>query len=182
MSTTDSLRGSLVVLERAERGDWDTIHEHFQDPALYEETGLQRAPEKAALFEDLDEEDLVVFHMRDQEDSKLLAYAMFVLYDGAPYFVIHHFEPNYELDLARDAITQLIYAFFRNSDEPRLYFFTPRPVSDDIHDTLLEGGFDPIDDYPVIDNTKEACYCLERFTYEAYYEDDEDDAEQELEF
>ena len=60
--------------------------------------------------------------------------------------------------------------------------FVPQPVPDDVNDKLLESGFDFIEDYPVINNDEEACYCLERYTYEAYYQDEEDDEVSEHEF
>ncbi|MEL6547229.1 MAG: hypothetical protein AAFQ82_21575 [Myxococcota bacterium] len=178
----DKLEGELVRLERLKRARWEEVHAHFQTEELYDSAGLKKPPEKNLLFEDLDEEELIVFDVIPHDDSKAVGYGVFVNYDGPPYIFVYFFNGTLDVDFAGDAMLQMVLAFFQNSDEPRLYTFVPQPVPEDIHDRLLEAGFDFIDDYPSINTEEEACYRLERFTYEAYYQDEEDDEVSELEF
>lgn len=182
MGVPDKVEGELVALQRVKRKEWDEVHEHFQDPDLHLAAGLKGPPEKPPLFEDLDEDELFVYHVTTHDEGERVAYAILVHYDGPPYILVHFFSKQVDVDIAGDAMLLMVMGFFQNTEEPQLYTFVPRPVPEAIHDKLLEGGFDPIDDYPVIDNTEEACYCLERFTYEAYYQDEEDDEVEELEF
>lgn len=178
----NKLEGELVTLKRIQRAGWPAILERFQTPELYDMAGLKKAPEQAALFEDLDEDELLVFDIVPHEGGISVGYAVFVHYDGPPYVFTYFFSGELDIDFASDAILQMVLAFFQYTEEPRLYTFLPKPVPDDIHDRLLEGGFDHVEDYPVIDNDEETCYCLERFTYEAYYQDEADDEVEELEF
>lgn len=178
----DRLKGELVRLERLKRKRWPEILERFQAPELYDSAGLKKPPEQQPLYEDLDEDELIVFDVTPHDEGEAVAYAVFVNYDGPPYIFVYFFNGQLDVDFAGDAMLQMVLAFFQNTEESRLYTFLPRPVSEDVHDKLLESGFDYIEDYPAIDNDEEACYCLERFTYEAYYQDEEEDEVAELDF
>lgn len=182
MSGFSKLSGDLASLKRVSRTDWDEVHQKFQEESLYDSAGLRSPPKKEPLFEDLDEDELIVFKLTSESTTGLRGYGVFVNYDGPPYIFVHFFDGEVDVELAADAMLLMVHAFFKHSEEPRLYTFLPKPVNDDIHDRLLEGGFDFIEDYPVIDNDVEAAYCIERFTYEAYYEDEEDDEVEELDF
>ncbi|MEM6733447.1 MAG: hypothetical protein AAF658_17950 [Myxococcota bacterium] len=182
MAAYNKLEGELVRLDRVKRNEWAEVLERFQTEALYDSAGLKKPPEQAPFFEDLDEDELIVFHITPHEGSEPVAYGVFVNYDGPPYIFVYFFNAQPDVEFAGDAMLQMVLAFFQNTEEPRLYTFLPRPVDEDIHDKLLESGFDHIEDYPVINNDEEACYCLERFTYEAYYQDEEEDDVAELDF
>lgn len=172
MANDHKLSGELLSLVPPARTRWSDLYQRFQDRELYNLIGLKRAPEQQWFFNRLEQEKLVIFDMIPHEGRKSLGYAFVVYFDGSPYTALcffNDFDNLRDLDLAADAVLQILIDFFRRSDEPRLYFFLDRPVPVDIHDRLLEGGFDFHDDYPAIDNDVEACYGIERFTYEAYY-------------
>lgn len=181
VSDFDTLEGDLVTLERVD--DFEELFKAFQKPELYEMTGLKRPPSRKDFKEDVvDDETLVVWNMIPDGEQKSIGYAMFVSYDGPPYFQIAQFDGNLDLDIAADTSLLMVHAFFKNTKQPRLFTFVPQPVDEDAHARLIEGGFDLIEEHPTVDVTKEGIYCIERHTYEAYYGDEDDESEQELDF
>jgi len=114
--------------------------------------------------------------------GKADGYAFFVNYDGPPYIALWADHPV-ETHVAKDCFELLLPIFFRNTEEHYLLCFLPKPVHEEIHSVLIDGGFDEWDDNPTIDNDKVACYMLERHTFEAYYGDGgEEGGEQDGEF
>ena len=181
VSDFDRLEGDLVSLERVD--DFEELFKRFQEPVLYEMTGLKRPPKRKDFEEDVvEDETLVVWNIIPDGENKSIGYAMYVAYDGPPYFQFHIFNGPLDIDIAADATVLIVHAFFKTTRQPRLHTFVPQPVDEEVHARLIEGGFDLIDEHPTVDVTKEGIYVMERHTYEAYYGDEDDESEQELDF
>lgn len=116
---------------------------------------------------------LEVWEIYPQGSPDVVGYGVFVGYDGPPYMNIFFFcevvgeVPDKALCL--DCFMQLMHVFFRSTEESALFLYDEKPVDEDYHNFFLESGFDIFDDNPTIDNDLEACYVLERYTYDAYY-------------
>jgi len=173
------LQGDLVALRYASP-DAEMV-EMFRRPRLLAMTGLQKAPNLKKLTDLIEEDDeLVVWTVVPEGQNQAIGYACYVAFDGPPYVAVYTFSEEEEVEIAHDCIVQLAHLFFGSTKEEGLHFFRDRPVPEEIHDRLIEGGFDFVEDCPTIDNDVESCYVLERHTYEAYY--GEQDEEDELPF
>lgn len=181
MSDFDRLEGDLVTLERAD--DFELLFKRFQDPAIYKLTGIKKPPTRVDFEEDVvTDQTLIVWDIIPEGESESIGYAIYVAYDGPPYFAFHMFHGKIDLDIAQDASLLMVHAFFKFTEEARLHTFVPQPVDDEIDARLIEAGFDRIEEHPTVDLTKEGAYVMERYTYEAYYDDEEEDEGHELDF
>ncbi len=97
-----------------------------------------------------------------------VGYALYVAFNGPPFVNVYRFDEKIDIELSRDCVLQMVHYFFRKTQEEGLYFYQPKPVNEEIHELLVEGGFDPFEDNPTLD-PDETCYVLWRHTYVAYY-------------
>jgi hypothetical protein len=179
--TIDRLEGDLVTLVRVQ--DFELLFERFQNPKLYRLTGIKKAPTRKDFEDDvLNDQTLIVWDVVPEGESESIGYAFYVAYDGPPYFQYFPFSGVIDLDIGQDAALLMVHAFFKFTKHPRLHTFIPQPVSDEIDARLIEAGFDRIDEHPTVNLSKEGAYVMERFTYEAYYADEEEEEEKELDF
>ena len=188
------VEGALATLKRLDEKRIAEIHKRFQEPRMYYTAGLRKPPQLKSLREDLIDEMLWVWEIFPEGKDKATGYAGIVTYSGPPFVFVYFFDGKDDLEMARDVLVQLAQGFFKESDEEQLWFYLMRPIKPEIHDMLVEGGFDPYEDdvLPGIDLKKEAAYRMERHTWAAYYgaesgetyeagEEDDDDPH-ELEF
>lgn len=181
MSDYNRLEGDLVTLERVD--DFELLFKRFQDPNLYRITGIKKPPTRVDFEEDvLTDQSLIVWDIIPEGENASIGYALYVAYDGPPYFQIFPFNGILDLDIAQDAALLMVHAFFKYTKLKALHTFLPQPVSDDIDARLVEAGFDRIEEHPTVDLTQEGAYVMERHTYDAYYGDEEGDKEAELDF
>ncbi|MEZ4270289.1 MAG: hypothetical protein R3C68_02265 [Myxococcota bacterium] len=174
----DVIEGSLASLRRVDVSS--ELVRRFADPELQSVCGIYQVPGLAALQELMDEdESLWIWEIFPEGHPTPVGYALYVTYDGPPYVAIYFFPkpPNFDpsFDLASDCVLHLCHAFFAHTEEDALFFYVDKPVDDTVHDALTEGGFDLFEQCPTIDADVESCYVLERYTYEAYYKDEDED-------
>ncbi|MBC7793072.1 MAG: hypothetical protein H7Z43_05150 [Clostridia bacterium] len=181
VSDFDRMEGDLVSLERHD--EFEELFAAFQKPELYRMTGIKKPPTRREFKEDVvDDETLVVWNIIPDGETKPIGYALFVSYDGPPYFQFYWFNGKMDLDIAADATLLMVHAFFKQTKHKRLHTFVPQPVDEEVHARLIEGGFDYVDEHPTVDVTQEGIYVMERYTYEAYHGGEEDEEERELDF
>ncbi len=167
----DEIEGGQATLTRV-RASPKLVEEFKKRPNLRKVCGIQK-DQDLAFFKYLMADDellLLIWDITPSSVGKSIGYACFVGYDGPPFITFYYFDEEPHLDVSRELLEAMIQVFFNEApDEPSLYFYLPRPVDDDIHAHLIEGGFDVFDDNPTLDNDEVACYVLERYTYDAYY-------------
>ncbi len=174
----ETLEGESVVLERVSPDDVDELLGHLQDRRFYLEAGLHRPPKREVLLDDLTEGELGVWRLIPSGEDKAIGYAGIIGYSGPPYAFVYYFDANMrDLDLAQEAMALVVKAFFEHiSDQDQLWAYQDKPVDDEVHSRLVEGGFDLVEDeVPGIDGRQVACYLMERHTYAAYYGDGDDE-------
>jgi hypothetical protein len=185
------VQGALATLKRLDEKRINEIHKRLQEPRLYYMAGLRKPPQLKDVRSDLIDETLWLWEIFPEGAEKAIGYTGIVGYSGPPFVFVYFFEDKIDLELSRDIIVQLVQGFFRETEEEQLWFYQYRPVRPEIHDMLVEGGFDPYEDeiLPGIDLKKEAAYRIERHTYTAYYGEEsgetyetDDDDPRELEF
>lgn len=155
----------LRLVEPSER-----LVQQFRDSRdLVAMAGMLTPPDLKKLRTLMDDRALVIWDILRQGDTRPLGYMLFVSYDGPPYPALHFFSGQLDLDIAKDCFEAMLPTFFHNTREDALFFYLARPVNPAIHELLVDHGFDMFDDNPTIDSDQEACYVLERYTYEAYY-------------
>ncbi len=177
------IEGELVTLKRVDESTTPLLHEHLQVRKFYREIGRRHIPTVKELNDDLfDDQMLFVWQVYLGEEERHVGYAGFVAYSGPPYIFYFSLELPVEYEIAQDCFQELVPLFFRDSEEPLLYTYVEKPVSEQLDELLVEGGFDALESVPAIDNNAIAVYAMERHTYEAYYGDEDDDETEELEF
>lgn len=175
----ERLEGAYATLKRLNLNDLKEIHGRFQLESMWRTAGLRKPPDEDMIREDLVDEELFLWgiHPDDADDS--VGYAGIVCYSGPPYVFVQYFEGRPDVDAAADLVMQLTHAYFQNSEEEELWIYVPKPVDDEIHERLIEGGFDPYldDELPGIDLDKDAPYSMQRHTYQAYWGEGSEDPE-----
>ena len=171
------LEGALATLHFVPASD--KMLGYFERPTLRSMTGQVEKPDLAKLVDLIDSEELAVWEIVPEGATEATGYALYVNYDGPPYFVIYNFDEEMQMEIARECMLQLIPLFFNTTEEEVLYFYADKNVAEELHDELLEAGFDPFEDNPIMDKG-EMCYILERHTYDAYY--GEEASEDDLKF
>jgi len=173
----EELEGAYVTLKLV--GYSDQMGENFKK---YEEMRVsvgatEQVPDEKWLVDSIEDEDFKAWEIL--QDTTQIGYAFLVLYDGPPFITFYYFEePPNLLDIGKDCLEQMIPVFFKDLDEPALFYYLPKPVDEELHAELIEGGFDAWEENPTIDNDALACYVLERYTYDAYYGDGEEEFEE----
>ena len=169
----EELEGAFVTLKRA--GPTQKLADHFaKNGDMRDIIGhVESVPDLERLAM-LMEDDESLWAWEIERNGRQLGYCFFVTYDGPPFVAIYTFQPV-DVEIGKDCLEQLVPIFFANTDEEALYYYLPRPVDDGVHEALIDGGFDPWDDNPTIDNDAVACYMLERHTFDAYYGDGTDE-------
>jgi hypothetical protein len=160
------LEGALATMKRLPLSK--ALVESFQKPELFKVCGLRKPPDQEYLKQLIDDKELVVWDIVPDGKTKGAGHALFVRFNGPPFIAIYTHDQKPDLELSRDCVLQLIHYFFQKTPEEGLYFYQQKPVPSEIHDLLVEGGFDPFEDNPTLD-ADEACYVLWRHTYVAYY-------------
>ena len=179
-----TLEGESILLERVGPDEIDELYEHFQNPRLYLEAGLHKAPKKSVMLDDLEERELGIWRIRPEGEEESPGYVGIIGYSGPPFVFVYFFDPsNKDLDLAQEAMALVVRAFFENiKEQDQLWAYQEKPVDEEVHSRMIEGGFDHVeDDVPGIDGSKIACYVMERHTYQAYYGDGDDEEGEVLE-
>src|SRR5688572_14201526 len=129
---------------------------------------MRKPPEYEQFEKYMRQQELIVWNIHTTGKTAAVGLAMFVTFNGPPFVCLHLDSGKPELELAQDVVLQLLHYYFKNTQEEALFFYHGKPVPQDVHDLLVEGGFDVFDDNPTLD-PDEACYVLERYTYVAYY-------------
>lgn len=184
MAVYDKLEGELVTLSRVREGGFDALFERMQEPRYHHLAGLEHPPTRDDLYGDLfdDDEAFLVWEMVPEGADEAAGYAFVAAFDGTPRVQVIFFSGKMDLNVGADAMLTLIHAVFEHTEEPRVFAYVPQPVDEDTHERLVEGGFDQLDEHPVANLRETAVYVLERYTYEAYYGDEEDEEAEELDF
>ncbi|MFC1611452.1 hypothetical protein ACFL6C_10865 [Myxococcota bacterium] len=173
----ETLEGALVTLKPVGISGLGRLCKDFQNEDLHTDAGLYNPPTEQSLREDLVDEELFICDMIPEESDKSVGYAAVIAYSGPPFVLVYFFaKDRMDLDLAQEAVLLLTHAFFQNTSEEQLWTYQVKPIDDEIHDRLIEGGFDFWDqDVPGIEHDKVACYLMERHTYDAYYGDESEE-------
>ena len=81
------------------------------------------------------------------------------------------------LPILQNGFELIIKAYFELTPGDVLCFYTEVPVPEEVHQILVEGGFDLWQEVSGVDPERESTYIIERDTYAIYYGDDpeEDD-------
>jgi hypothetical protein len=173
------IEGALATLKRVELSEIDTLHQQFQDSGLYLDAGFYDPPGQETLENFLEGDELQLWHLTSEEGAESVGYMGIVTFSGPTYVFVHFFDvKRVDLDLAQDAMLLIVKDFFKTTDEQELWTYVDKPISDEIHDRLIEGGFDFLDcDIPGIDRAKVGSYIMERHTFDAYYGEEAEDEE-----
>lgn len=172
----EKMAGDLCTMVRVTAAEVVEVHKLFQKASLFGAAGLRKAPKLESLRADLDEDDLLLWHIIPEDEKAAVGYAGYVTYSGPPFIFVYFFNEIFDLDLSRDCFGQMVHAFFQNTSEESLYTYVPQPVPDNVHDLLLENGFDFVEEgIPGVDPKKEGVFRMERATYKAYHTDETDD-------
>lgn len=182
----ESLEGALVTLERVigNKAKEKALHDRLNGERLQEAIAVTSQPSLDEVRQDLADESLWVYEVVPH-GREAVAYVGVVRYDGSPYLFVHFYdESGSDLDLTQDAATLVLHEFFRRTDDSELWVYYDLPVPREVHNLLVEAGFDFWDrNIEGHDFTKSVVYVLERETYHAYYdEESEDDSAEELDF
>ena len=169
----ETIEGALTTLHRVTPSD--ELLRIFQRPRLCSMMGFEKKPDLEFLDMLIDEDLLEIWEVIPQGSSKAIAYACYVANEGPPFVCMYTLSEQEEIEIAADVLLQLTHTFFRVTEEEALYFYRDKPVEETIHNLLTEGGFDLFEDCPTVDNEKEACYVLWRYTYDAYYGEGSDE-------
>ncbi|MEE8409243.1 MAG: hypothetical protein V3T05_06545 [Myxococcota bacterium] len=145
---------------------------------MFRAAGFHDAPKEQTLKEIMLDEYLFVWRVIPEGGEEPIAYAGIVAFSGPPFIFCEFIDGELLLDMVQDVILLLVHAFFKNSDEQEVWAYVPQPVPEEIHECLVEGGFDRFtDDLPGIDLEKDAAYVMERHTYDAYWGEGSEDPE-----
>ena len=177
----DVLEGELATYVRvAEGAEFDALYALLADKKWLATFDLAAVPDKAALAEDFEEESWAVWKIVGEDSKDVIGYVGFVLNSGMQKVVLGFFgQPD--ISIARDCIPLVGRWYF---DKPKRKFvccFLAAPVPDDIHEALLDAGFEVLEDLQFVDYSKQTPYYIARETFEAYYLDKDDEVE-ELDF
>jgi hypothetical protein len=177
----ERLEGESVTLELIGVDRIQELHKYFQDKRVYQDAGLAKPPKLKSLQEDVEGADLGVWEVIPEGESAPVALIGLVGYAGPPFIFVTYLDPKHpDLDLAQEAMVLVIKYFFENEKPDELWCYQVKPVSEEIHSRLIEGGFDLWeDDIPSIDSNQLAAYIMERHTFDAYY-GEQDDEEKEV--
>lgn len=140
-------------------------------PVIRELTGIVELPIDEELLHHLivEEDSFKIWELLKGSNNERVGFALFVMFDGPP-FIALHLTDGPDVNIGKDCIEQLVPVFFHNvPEESSLFYYEPRPVDEETHAALIDAGFDSWDENPTIDNETVACYVLERYTYDAYY-------------
>jgi hypothetical protein len=174
----EQLEGAYATLERLHAQDAKELHARLQEEPFFITAGFRKPPELEWVRELLDEDDLFVWRMIPEGGDDPIGFAGIVAFSGPPYVFVYFFPGHEDTETAHEAMLNLVHAFFRHSDEMELWTYVTKPVDDEIHDLLIEGGFDPwTETLPGIDTNVDAAYVMERHTYDAYWGEGSDDRE-----
>lgn len=174
----ERLEGTYATLERLHAQDAKELHAKLQEEAFFVTAGFRQPPGLESVRELFDDGELFVWRMVEDGGEDLIGYAGIVVFSGPPYVFVHFVAGHENVETAHEAMLQLVHTFFRNSEETELWTYIAKPVDDEIHGLLLEGGFDPwTDTLPGIDTDVDAAYVMERHTYDAYWGEGSDDPE-----
>lgn len=174
-----NLRGALMTLRPMVEARVKTLHADLQAPDRWPEVFVNKAPDFATLGERLVTRSIRFWEIVPEGCSAPVGYAGYRVKCGCPYLFFIFTTRKYDVDLVQDAIPLLVRHFFtftyprlpdfRQGDPLMVYL--DRGVVDDMHDYLVESGFDPQEQWPFIDNVKKVAYSLSPETYEAYQSD-----------
>lgn len=166
----EKLEGAYEMLERLTSNDIKELHGQLQSESMFRACGFHEAPKENTLKDIILDEDLFIWRVIPEGADDPVAYAGIVTFSGPPFVFCEFISGELLLDMVQDVILLLVHVYFKNSDEQELWAYVPHPVPEEIHDYLVEGGFDPFtDELPGVDLTKDAAFLMERHTYEAYW-------------
>jgi hypothetical protein len=170
-TTIAELAGDEVTLTRVSESEFATTHLAMLAPLLYTTAGFKDAPSEDRLRDLLIErEHLILWHTMRRGESVSSGYCGWSYFSG-PAFLFFMPADDAPLDLIviSEALEMVGVAYFKFTEGQQLFMYIDKPIEEDIHETLVECGFDPIDELPTIDNETEGAYVLKRATFEAYY-------------
>jgi hypothetical protein len=174
----ERLEGAYATLERLHAHNAKELHSPLQEDPFFRVAGFHKPPTVESIKELFEDDDLFVWRVIPDGSDDPIGFAGIVTFSGPPFVFVHLFPGHEDIETGHEAVLQLVHAFFRNSDEPELWTYVAKPVDDEIHDLLIEGGFDPwLDALPGIDPDVDAAYIMERHTYDAYWGEGSEDPE-----
>lgn len=178
----EHLEGESVTLELVGVDRIQELFDYFQHERVYTDAGLTKPPKLGSLQEDVECGDLGVWEIVPEGDSEPVGLIGLVGYAGPPFLFITYLNPKQpDLDLAQEAMVLVVRVFFDNLKPDELWTYQLKPVDEEIHSRLVEGGFDAWEEnVPGIDTDRLAAYIMERHTYDAYYGEQVDDEEKEV--
>ena len=178
-ATIAELSGEEVALQRIDGAEFGALHQALQTPLLYESAGFDSAPSEERLRNIfIEKEHLILWRMVRKEDGYQCGYCGWSDFAGPAYvFFVPADENPMDLVMVSEALELIGVTYFQMTPAEDLFIYVDRPIEEEIHETLVESGFDPWEELPSIDNEKEAGYSMTRDTFEAYYGNSDGDLE-----
>jgi len=168
------MQGDLCLLHRVQDEDLPSLVSLFTSPDVYTTAHLKQPPDvnllRNFLFDDLSLLIWKVFGANDDgTPGSQVGYIGWVNYAGPPFLFVLPLEEDLDLGVLQNGFELIVKAYFETTSANELCFYADVPVPEEIHTTLVEGGFDLWQEVAGVDSEKEATYVIERGTYDAYY-------------
>ena len=160
----------------------DEMVELFSSPDFYQGNDMKEAPDKERLDKLMHERlRLLLWRVFSCEDELRGEQVGFIGWNGnagPAYITFFPTSAQFDTDVFRDAALSIVHAFFSMSDGDTLHIYLSHPIPEEIHDMVVEAGFDLWQEYPGVNSEEESTYIMERSTFQAYYLEDDDDEEE----
>tara|TARA_Y100001934_G_C12220559_1_gene710536 strand:- start:127 stop:717 length:591 start_codon:yes stop_codon:yes gene_type:complete len=163
--------------------DLDEITQLFSNPEFYSGIDMQSAPSKERLHQLLYERARLllwrVFPFDGEKRDKQIGLVGWNGNAGPPCVVYFPSTDEVDLNVFHNAILLVVNAFFTMTEGEKLHIYLSHPIAEELHDRVVEAGFDLWQEYPGVDPEIESTYIMERQTFTAYYLEDHDEQNDE---
>ncbi len=176
------IRGALVTLRPLSALRISKFHKDLLQKERWQEIHATKPPDLEVLKKRmLERRSIRAWDIIPEGCTTSIGYAGYRVRCGCPFIFLLFVAEPFSRHLAEDIIPPLVTHFFnhthrrlpdyRQSDPMMLYL--EHAIAEQLHAFLIDNGFDPMPDFPIIDHEKQTAYGLLPETYEAYHSDDQ---------
>ncbi|MBN1961143.1 MAG: hypothetical protein JW841_09365 [Deltaproteobacteria bacterium] len=175
------IKGALVTLRPITKDNIEKAHEKFQQPDFWNAIQWPSPPPLDRFsYRILKTKEICMWEMVPEFTRKVAGYVGYRAQAGVPFLFILFFD-KFEVSIASEALSPVIHHYFNETwvqytdfhrDFP-LGIYLDRKIAKQMHQFLIENGFEPLSFVSELDNEKMIGYELRPQTYEAYYGEDD---------
>lgn len=172
-----AIRGALVTLRPVSEETIARAHTRFQDPVFWNALQWTGAPPLDRFrHRVLKTKHVRLWEIVPEGLRTAVGYVGYRAQAGVPFLFLVFFD-TFDAAVAQEALSPAIHHYFtvtwaKYTDYQRdfpLAIYLDRGIANELHQFLVENGFDPLQFVSDLDNDKMIGYELRPQTYEAYY-------------